>query len=145
MPTPTGSPARKRAVGAAAAALGVEVLLYERYGAHEASFHWFTHVYVGGAAALLVLSGLTLLRRRESPYPAVWVVGGHVVALVPDLLFTLRDMAHRPWMDIFLGHLSTHFVPGRNATWFAVFAVAVAAYVLSVERVVGGAAHRGPA
>ncbi len=144
MSTATGSPARERAVVAAVAAVGVEVLLYERYGAHEASFHWFTHLYVGGAAALLVLSGLALLRRRVSPYPVVWVVVGHVVALVPDLLFTLRDMAHRPWMDIFLGHLWTHFVPGRNATWFAVFALAVTAYVLSVERV-GGAAHRGPA
>lgn len=144
MRPPTGSPVRERAVIAAAAAIGVEVLLFERYGAHEASFHWFTHLYVGGAAALLVLSGLTLLRRRESPYPAVWVVVGHVAALVPDLLYTLRDMAHRPWMDIFLGHLSTHFVPGRNATWFAVFTLAVAAYVLNVERL-GGAAHRGPA
>ncbi len=140
----TGSPARERAVVAAVAAVGVEVLLYERYGAHEASFHWFTHLYVGGAAALLVLSGLTLLRRRQAPYPAVWVVLGHIVAMVPDLLFTLRDMAHRPWMDIFLGHLSTHFVPGRNATWFTVFALSVGAYVLSVERV-GGEAPRGPA
>lgn len=139
-----GSPTRERAVLAAAAAVGVEVLLYERYGTHEASFHWFTHLYVGGATALLVLSGLTLLRRRQLPYPAVWVMLGHIVAMIPDLLFTLLDVAHRRWMDVFLGHLSTHFVPGRNVTWFAVFALAVTAYVISVERV-GGKAHRGPA
>jgi hypothetical protein len=40
-------------------------------------------------------------------------------------------------MDVFLRHISTHFVPGRNWTWYAVFLVTSAAYLITVDRVAG--------
>ncbi len=46
----------------------------------------------------------------------------------PDFVFA-GGMAHERWMDLFLGHISTHFVPGRNLTWFVAFLVALAAYL----------------
>lgn len=36
--------------------------------------------------------------------------------------------------DLFLSHTSTHIVPGRNLTWYAVFLASVAVYVLLLER-----------
>ena len=37
-------------------------------------------------------------------------------------------------MDVFLGHISTHFVPGRNLTWFAVFLLLLSVYLAVVAR-----------
>jgi len=77
-------------------------------------------------------------RRRQTPVraPLVWIVAAHLYAMIPDLLFNGGEI-HRQWMDVFLGHVSTHFVPGRNWTWYAVFLVTAAAYLTTVDRVAG--------
>ncbi len=42
--------------------------------------------------------------------------------ICPDLLgFGASPRPHQRWMDVFLGHLSTHFIPGRNITWYVIF------------------------
>jgi hypothetical protein len=38
-------------------------------------------------------------------------------------------------MDVFLGHVSTHFVPGRNLTWYVVFLACLAVYLAAVASV----------
>jgi hypothetical protein len=38
-------------------------------------------------------------------------------------------------MDVFLGHISTHFVPGRNLTWTIVFLAAISIYLAVLGRV----------
>jgi hypothetical protein len=38
-------------------------------------------------------------------------------------------------MDLFLGHVSAHFVPGRNTTWLVVFLTAFAGYLTALDRV----------
>ena len=53
--------------------------------------------------------------------------------MFPDFLFT-AGMAHERWIDVFLGHISTHFVPGRNLTWFVVFLLALGAYLVVLAR-----------
>jgi len=37
-------------------------------------------------------------------------------------------------MDLFLGHISSHFVAGRNVTWYVVFLGALAFYLAAVDR-----------
>ncbi len=118
----------------AAVTVAVEVELYASYRAHEARFHWFTHFFVGGAAALLLMAVVVVLRRRPVPLPGLWVVLGHLIAMFPDFLFS-AGIAHRHWMDVFLGHLSTHFMPGRNLTWYLVFLAALAGYLAVVARI----------
>ncbi len=115
-------------------AIAVEVGLYLSYGEHQARFHWFTHFFVGTSAALVVMSAITLRRRRAVPYPLIWPIVGHVVAMFPDLLFA-SGTAHYRWMDVFLGHISTHFVPGRNITWYLVFLAALGLYLTVLYRV----------
>ena len=108
--------------------IAVELLLYVFYFAHEARFHWFTHFFVGASVALLTMSAVSRRTRRPVPLPLLWPVLGHIVAMFPDFLFE-EGIAHRRWMDVFLGHLSTHFIPGRNWTWYAVFLVSLAFYL----------------
>ncbi|CAN5484631.1 hypothetical protein BH20ACT2_BH20ACT2_03960 [soil metagenome] len=61
-------------------------------------------------------------------------------------------VAHYRWMDLFLGHISTHFVPGRNLTWFTIALTSLAIYVYAVDRLPPGDGYgplhvecRGPA
>ncbi|MBW3614662.1 MAG: hypothetical protein KY439_05040 [Actinobacteria bacterium] len=111
-----------------------EVGLYASYRGHDARFHWFTHFFVGASVALVVMAVVALRTRRAVPLALVWPFLGHVVAMFPDFLFT-AGIAHERWMDVFLGHISTHFVPGRNVTWFVVFLVALGSYLAVLARV----------
>ena len=116
-------------------AVVVEIGLYLSYRGHDARFHWFTHFFVGSALALIIMSAVALRTRRPVPLPLVWPLLGHLYAMFPDFLFTGGQIAHERWMDIFLGHISTHFVPGRNLTWYLVFLAAVALYLGVLHRV----------
>jgi len=126
-----------------ALAVMVEIALYLSYRSHDARFHYVTHLFVGASTALVIMAVVAWRLRRPVPYPLVWPVLGHVFAMVPDLLFA-AGTAHYRWMDVFLGHISTHFVPGRNLTWAIVFLAALGTY-LSVLARVGHPATPGPA
>lgn len=115
-------------------AVGVEVALYLTYFAHEARFHWFTHFFVGSSVALLIMAAVANLSGRPVSLPFLWPVLGHAVAMFPDFLFQ-AGIAHQGWMDIFLGHLSSHFIPGRNWTWYAIWLVCLAIYLGVLQRV----------
>lgn len=106
----------------------IEVALYRSYEGHDARFHWFAHFFVGASVALLVMAGLARRSRGPVPLPLVWPLIGHLVAMTPDFLLT-AGIAHRRWMDVFLGHISTHSVPGRNGTWYVVFDASLAVYL----------------
>lgn len=110
-----------------------EAALYLSYRGHDARFHWFTHFFVGASAALAVMALVAARTRRPVRLPLVWPVLAHVFAMFPDFLFTW-GIAHERWMDVFLGHISTHFVPGRNLTWFLVFLLALGTYLMVVSR-----------
>lgn len=114
-------------------AVVVEVGLYASYRGHDARFHWFTHFFVGAAAALIIMSVVTAQSRRPVPLPLVWVLLGHLVAMAPDLAF-MAGVAHRQWMDLFVGHVSSHAAPGRNWTWYIVFLAALGAYLAILDR-----------
>lgn len=115
------------------APIAVEVFLYASYSRLDAPFHWSTHVLVGSSLALAVMALEAARTRRPAPLPLVWPVLGHLYAMVPDFLFA-AGTAHQRWMDIFLGHISTHFVPGRNLTWYAVFLLALAACLAVLDQ-----------
>lgn len=108
----------------------VEIALYLTYFAHEARFHWFTHFYVGGSVALLIMAAVARRIGRPVPWPLLWPLLGHILAMFPDFLFQ-AGIAHRRWMDIFLAHLSSHFIPGRNWTWYAIWLTCIAIYLSS--------------
>lgn len=115
------------------AAVVVEIGLFASYRAHDARFHWFTHLFLGGSVALLVMTAVAVRTRRPVAAPLVWVLAGHLFAMIPDFAFA-AGVAHRRWMDVFAGHISSHFVPGRNLTWYVVFLACLGVYLAVVDR-----------
>lgn len=132
-----------RLCGWCAVAVAVEVALYASYRGHDARFHWFTHFFVGGGAALAAMAVVAWRRRRPVAMPLLWVLAGHLLAMAPDIAFAAGE-AHRRWMDVFLGHIVTHFVPGRNWTWYVVFMACLGAYLVVLDRLGRPSGASGP-
>jgi len=122
-----------RIVAGTIATIAAEAALYGVYAARDARFHWFTHLFVGASTALLVMSALAAHRRRPIPLPLLWTVLAHLYAMTPDFLFA-DHVSHQRWMDVFLGHISSHLIPGRNLTWYSIFLLALGCYLIVVGR-----------
>ncbi len=67
-------------------------------------------------------------RGRPVRFPLLWVIGAHLFAMAPDFAF-LAGAPHPHWIDVFLGHITIHFVPGANLTLSVVFAGSLAVYL----------------
>jgi xanthine/uracil permease len=107
----------------------MEAFLYFSYQQNDGSFHWFLHFFVGASTALIVMGLIIFLSGRIARHPLLWIGVGHVIAMFPDILWNFLVATHEPWMDIFLGHITAHFIPGRNWTWYAIFLVSLAFYL----------------
>lgn len=114
--------------------LVAELAIWFSYRHHDARFHWFAHFFTGATAALLIMSAVTWRSRRAVRYPLLWLLIAHVYAMFPDILFAVTGLIHKAWMDVFLLHISIHFIPRRNVTNYALFLLALATY-LTVVRV----------
>lgn len=101
--------------------LAVEVLLYLSYQRHDSCFHWFLHFFVAASVVLILMAVFTYRSGKPVRLPLLWILVGHVVAIIPDILWNFEFMAHQTWMDLFLLHMTSHFIPGRNWTWYTVF------------------------
>lgn len=113
---------------------GVEAALLASYEGHEAAFHWATHFLVGlTAAALLNLAWLTLAG-APARGQLLWVLGLHLYAMAPDLLFTGADLPHDGWMDVFLGHVTAHYLPGGARGWLVIAVLASGVYAWTLSR-----------
>lgn len=112
----------------------LEVLLFRTYSVHDARFHWATHFLVAVIVAAIVMA--IYLRVRKAPGPRLFVMlvaGLHLFAMAPDILFR-AGIPHAWWMDLFLGHVSAHYMPGGDTTWLGIAVVAVSAYVFALTR-----------
>lgn len=111
----------------------VELALYFSYRVHSARFHWATHFLVGASAALVAIAVWAWVTQRPVRHPALWIMVGHLYAMFPDFLFEAGH-PHEWWMEVFLLHIRSHFVPGRNVFWLAVFLTALALYLVVLDR-----------
>ena len=109
--------------------IAAEAFLYLSYRQNDGRFHWFLHFFVGASAALIVMALMTWRSGRIDRYPLLWIFVGHVVAMFPDILWNFLVRTHEPWMDMFLGHIIAHFIPGRNWAWYAIFLASLAGYL----------------
>ena len=114
---------------ALAAYIVVEAFLYLLYQHNDFRFHWFIHFFVGGSVALVLMATIAYRSQRPVPLPLLWLLIGHIFAAFPDILFNFGGISHSGWMDIFALHISSHFVPGRIFTWYAVFMASLAIYL----------------
>lgn len=112
-----------------------EYLLFLSYRGHDARFHWFTHFFVGASVALIVMSIITWRVRRVIRLPLLWIFLAHVFAILPDLLFSILKIAHNlSWSDLFLLHIHSHFIPGRNITWYLIFVLSLGLYLWVINK-----------
>lgn len=107
--------------------VAVEVVLNRTYTGHDAAFHWSTHFLVAVVATTFWHAAHLRLRGRPAPGQVLTVVGFHLVATAPDLAFR-AGVPHERWMDVFLGHVSSHYLPGGDRTWLVLACLAVLAY-----------------
>lgn len=109
-----------------------EVILFASYGAHEARFHWATHFLVALSAAAVFL--LVRLLRTGVPGPRLLltVLGFHLYAMTPDLLFRV-GVPHAAWMEVFLGHLIVHHLPGGDRSWLVIALTCSTVYVATLS------------
>ena len=108
----------------------VEILLYRRYQEGDGTFHYFTHLFAGGSFALVLMTLAARHQRRPVGLPLLAVLAGHLFAMAPDLLY-IDSVAHARWMDLFVAHNISHFLPGRNVSWYLVFLAAMTLYLVA--------------
>ena len=106
-----------------------EIGLFATYSVHDARFHWATHFLVAlTVAALLLLTRLVLTGAPGPRFMVLVILGVHLFAMAPDLLFR-GGVPHSPWMDLFLGHIWAHSLPGGDGSWLLIALTATASYV----------------
>ena len=67
--------------------LVAEAGIFASYRRHEAGSHWSTHFLVGLTTAALLLLIWLALKGAPARGQLMWVLGTHLVAMFPDLLF----------------------------------------------------------
>jgi len=51
--------------------------------------------------------------------------------MAPDLLFR-GGVPHHRWMDVFLGHVAAHYLPGGDVSWLLIALICAGAYVATL-------------
>lgn len=106
-----------------------EVALFASYGTHDARFHWATHFLVAlSFTALLLLARLLLTGAPGPRLLLLLLLGVHLFAMAPDLLFR-GGVPHYRWMDVFLGHVAAHYLPGGDNSWLLIALTCTGGYV----------------
>ncbi len=97
-----------------------EIALFASYSSHDARFHWATHLLVALAFSSLVLLVRLLVTGGPGPrFLLLTLLGFHLYAMLPDLVFR-AGVPHYRWMDVFLGHVASHYLPGGDVTWLLI-------------------------
>lgn len=112
-----------------------EIALYGSYATHEARFHWATHFLVGLTAAALWRALFLLVAARPTRFQLLSILGFHLWAMWPDIVFRTPGVPHYAWMDwLALGHVSSHYMPGGDTTWLLIALVAAGGYAVLLWR-----------
>lgn len=104
----------------------IEVVLYVRYAAAGAQFHFWLHGLFGFALGLAALTVLRLLHGESRVRAPESGLVGQLYSAFPDVLFASFGLLHVLWMDAFAFHVSLHFIPGPLITMSAVLMLALA-------------------
>lgn len=102
--------------------IAVQALLAQAYYERGTSWHFLLHTTFGLGLGLSVAALVSTRLRR--PVPALpFAAAGEAVSVLPDLLFVLARVTHMRWMDVFVGHIRLHLVPGPLVVAVGLFAV----------------------
>lgn len=93
--------------GARLALIAIEVVLIRQYVVRGTAWHGLVHSFLGLGAGLAVAALVSAGTGRPTRGLG-WAAAGQLVSVTPDLLYSLGDVPHRSWMDLFAGHLAVH-------------------------------------
>ena len=110
-----------------------EVGLFGVYGSYDSRFHWGAHFLVGLIATAVWLSAVLLVKAAPARGQLLLVLVVHLFAMAPDLVFR-AGVPHSLWMNVFLGHIAVHYVPGGDRTWLVLAVLATVGYCLLLSR-----------
>lgn len=110
------------------ALIGAEAVILPLYWRPDSHFHWSIHFLVGLTAAAVWNLAVLFILDRPARGQLTSVLVFHLIAMAPDILFGL-GLPHLAWMDLFLGHISVHYTPGRDRTWLGIALLATSLYV----------------
>ncbi len=114
--------------------VAAEIALYSSYATHEARFHWATHFLVGLTVASLWRAAFLLVAARPTRFQLLSILGFHLWAMWPDLVFR-AGVPHYRWMDwVALGHVSSHDLPGGDTAWLLIALSAAGLYAVLLWR-----------
>lgn len=82
----------------------VEAYLFTQYKGQDASIHFFVHSLVGITVTFLLYSFFRFLGKKPS-HLIITAFVLHQIAMFPDYLYAIAHQPHRPWMNVFFGHL----------------------------------------
>lgn len=112
----------------------VELVLYASYATHVARFHWATHFLVALTVVSLWRAVFLLVAARPTRFQLLSIVGFHLWAMWPDLVFR-AGVPHYRWMDwVALGHISSHYLPGGDSSWLVIALLAAGGYAALLWR-----------
>jgi pimeloyl-ACP methyl ester carboxylesterase len=106
---------------------GAEIALFQVYGRYDSRFHWAAHFLVAVIATAAWLSARLLVTSAPARGQIIVVLGFHLYAMAPDLLFRV-GVPHALWMNVFLGHIAVHYLPGGDRAWLALALLSAAGY-----------------
>lgn len=109
--------------------MAAKVASFASSAPHGSRYLWVTHLLIGLVAAAVSLSICLLLTGRPASGQVLTILGFHGIAMAPGLLLR-AGVPHRPWMDVFLGHVSAPHLPGGNTGWLVLALLALAGYLL---------------
>ena len=89
------------------ALVAFEVLMLQQYVARGTAWHGLIHSLAGWGAGLAAGALVASVRGRATRGIG-WAVAGQLVSAAPDVAYILANRPHRPWMDVFVGHIPVH-------------------------------------
>ena len=110
-----------------------EIGLFSVYGTYDSRFHWGAHFLVALIATSVWLSVVLLVKAAPARGQLLLVLVVHLYAMAPDLVFR-AGVPHSLWMNVFLGHIAVHYIPGGDRTWLVLAVLAAGGYCLLLSR-----------
>ncbi len=104
-----------------------ETGLFFVYGSYDSRFHWGAHFLVALLVTCGWLAGVLLVKAAPARGQVVLVLFVHLYAMAPDLVFR-GGVPHAPWMNVFLGHIAVHYLPGGDRSWLVLAVLAMLGY-----------------
>lgn len=111
--------------------VAAEVFLFHLYSINKSDVHWAIHFFVGLSAASLFNLTWLLLKSAPAPGQLLSILVFHLIAMFPDFLFRAH-VPHEPWMNVFLGHIEVHYIPGGATSLLVIALILCGTYLATL-------------